>query len=162
MSDLPGVRVHEVWLGRCARDFVRRLLNERPGKKCKDLETEATHVASLWPSIVESVAKNTGVVTVGEAISSAVDHGSISAQDALEVSEVASTLQTLCDYEGEMTSYEISELLKDESGNGVAEDDVSRVLQWAEKLSIVDDMEGGYRLDAAWLAALKSLSAGDR
>lgn len=162
VSKSSGVDLHEVWLGRCARDFVRRLLNERPGKKCMDLETEGMGAFSLWPQIVESVALNSGIGTVKDAISISVESGAISVQDALEVTDVVRTLQTLRDYEGEMTSHDIFELQADEEGGGISEDDVSRVLQWAEKLSIVDDMANGYRLDSAWLAGLKSLSADER
>ena len=160
VSKLSGVDLHEVWLGRCARDFVRRLLNERPGKKCMDLETDSVGAGSLWPLIVESIALNPDIVTVQDAISSSMEKGAIVVRDALDVVEAVSTLRVLCDYEGEMSAHDISELLSGEDGAGIAEDHVCRVLDWAEKLSIVDDMPGGYQLDAAWFGGLKSISAG--
>lgn len=160
VSKSAGVDLHEVWLGRCARDFVRRLLNERPGKKCKDLETSSCGSSSLWPPVVESVAFNSGIVTIEDAIASSIDCGSIVVRDALEVGDAVSTLQTLCDYEGEMSAYDISELLSSEDGADSAEDHVSQVLHWAEKLSIVDDLPSGYQLDAAWYGVFKSVSIG--
>lgn len=162
VSRLPTVDLHEVWLGRCARDFVRRLLNERPGKKCKDLETDSGDAGSLWPSVVESVAFNSDLVTVEDAIASLISSGSIVVRDALEVGESEPALRTLCDFEGEMSAYDIAELLSGDDGLDVPEHDVSRVLHWAEKLSIVDDLPGGYRLDSAWAGGLKSVSGGAR
>ena len=116
---------------------------------------------SLWPKVVELVALSPEISTIREAIASAVGNEEFTVRDALGVAEVEHTLRTLCDYDGQITSYELSELQKDAKGRGISEEGVSRVLQWAEKLSIVDDTSSGYRLDAAWLSALKSSTAGD-
>ena len=114
--------------------------------------------ASLWPKIVELVASDSKIHSVEEAVSVAAGRGDIEVQDVLDVSEVESTLRKLCEFGGLGTSSDLSELQKDDDGEGVSEYQVSCIMQWAEKLDIVDDEAIGYRLDAAWVEGLTSAS----
>lgn len=141
-----------IWLGPCDKNFARTWLMEKEARAYNDLANRNCMIDLPWPVVVEAAAREPIPESIEEATRVALaDQNLVS--DILGLPETESALRVLSNMSPDkMTPDDLSEL----SENEISPKDALRILDWANRLGIVQDREG-YRLDSAYATGLKEI-----
>ena len=157
LSSHERVKLQEIWLGPCGRDFTRTWLKDQESRAYADLGKHQ-EVDHPWPLVVETAAGNKQLESIDGAITVTLDDDKHDRHvaDIIGISENADTvLRLLATFPGDsMTADFLSELSEDE-GTDMAPEEVVEVFNWASRLGVVRKDRNGYRLDSTYAEGLR-------
>ena len=151
-----GVECREVWLGPCARDFIRTWLTERESRAYASLESAEPSVDLPWPCIAGTAGRNKQLGSIDEAIRATLedDEDNRCVSDILISPHSDVALRLLATFsDASMSADVLSDLACDE-GATISPDDVMEILDWADRLGVVCIDKHDYRLDSTYAAGL--------
>ena len=142
-----------IWLGPCDKNFTRTWLMEKEAPAYNDLANRSCMIDLPWPVVVETAALREPIPeSIKEATRVALEDQTL-VSDILGLPETESALRVLSNMSPDkMTPDDLSDL----SENEISPKDALRILDWANRLGIVQDREG-YRLDSAYAMGLKEI-----
>ena len=149
------VKIQEIWLAPCARDFTRMWLRDRDAPACAELEKDQS-IDSLWP-IVAQAATGERSKSVADAIGSVLASDDF-ISDIFTGSTVRTALKVLSAFpDDSMTADDLCDFARDE-GAAISPETADRIFDWGSRLGILHSDERGYRLDSTYAAALRRAS----
>lgn len=150
--NVSDVRVQEIWLGPCAKDFTRKWLTDREAHACAELEKPDWPIDPLWP-VVARAATEGERKSVANAIDAALSGGDL-VSDILVGSETKTALSVLSKFpDDSVTADDLCDLAED----FISPEAALRVFDWGSRLGILHSSERGYRLDSTYAAGLKTV-----
>lgn len=155
--NIPDVRVQEIWLAPCAKDFTRKWLTDREAPACAELEKPDRPIDPLWPAVARAAAEgNEGQPkSVANAIDAALSGGDL-VSDILVGSETKTALSVLLQFpDDSMTADDLCDFASE--GDSISPETALRVFDWGSRLGILHSGEQGYRLDSTYAAGLKTV-----
>ena len=155
--NIPDVRVQEIWLAPCAKDFTRKWLTDREAPACAELEKPDRPIDPLWPAVARAAAEgNEGKPkSVANAIDAALSGGDL-VSDILVGSETKTALSVLLQFpDDSMTADDLCDFASE--GDFISPETALRVFDWGSRLGILHSGERGYRLDSTYAAGLKTV-----
>ena len=155
--------VREMWLGPCSLDFARIWLRERVERTYSDLERADSTSDSLWPSVIEAMAKRVEITTIEDAVHHVVRRGSIGLSSILRVGGLEQLLRLLASsptesVTGEFLTDWLSQLEQGRDGVSMSADSIAKLMEWCRDLGIVRRDSSGYRMDGAWARGIEGSS----
>ena len=149
-----GVELRDIWLGPCARDFIRTWLTEREARVFTSLENLNQPVDLPWPAVAGTAARDKRLKSMNEAIDATLtdDEDNHSVSDILISENANIALHLLSDFPDEpMTADFLSDLSRDEDESAhMSPEEVMNFFSWAHRLGIVYRNKHGYRLDSTY------------
>jgi len=153
-----GVELRDIWLGPCARDFIRTWLTEREARVFTSLENLNQPVDLPWPAVAGTAARDKRLKSMNEAIDATLtdDEDNHSVSDILISENANIALHLLSDFPDEpMTADFLSDLSRDEDESAhMSPEEVMNFFSWAHRLGIVYRNKHGYRLDSTYAVGL--------
>ena len=151
-----GVECREVWLGPCARDFIRTWLTERESRAYTSLESAESSVDLPWPCIAGTAGRNRQLESIDAAIRATLEDDADNqfVSDILISPPSNVALRLLASFsDASMSADFLSELACDD-GVTLSPNDVLDILGWADRLGVVCMDEHDYRLDSTYAVGL--------
>ena len=152
LTDSPDVRIEEIWLAPCAREFTRRWLADRECPACAEVEDPDRSIDPLWPVVALAAAGNKSESIVG-AINAALS-GRDLVSDILLGAETRTALSVLLQFPNDPL---VVDDLCDFANDPISPETVRRVFGWGNRLGILHREEQGFRLDSTYAAGLKAI-----
>lgn len=142
-----------IWLGPCDKNFTRTWLMEKEAPAYNDLANRDCMIDLPWPVVVEAAALRESIPeSIEEATRVALEDQNL-VSDILGLPETESALRILSNmFPYNMTPDDLSDLSEKE----ISPKDALSILDWANRLGIVQDREG-YRLDSTYATGLKEI-----
>ena len=151
-----GVECREVWLGPCARDFIRTWLTDLESRAYASFESPKPSVDLPWPCTAGMAGRNKHLGSIDDVIQATLDEdqGNQCVSDILISPNSNVALRLLADFPDESMSPDFLSEWASEEGATISPDDVMKILDWADRLGVVCMDEHGYRLDSTYAAGL--------
>ena len=150
----PDVKVEEVWLGPCSRDFARTRLVDSPVHA--ELDKADSSIDLPWPVAVAEARGDRRPESMEDAIRAVAENSGLFS-DLTPNAVAATAFRVMLAYDDPLTADEISTLSGD-VGEPISPESAERFRDWADRLGMVhlSKRNGGhgYRLDAACAAGL--------
>ena len=143
-----AAELQDIWLGPCAKDFVRTRLRDREAPAYACLENPDRPVDMPWPVVVKAAAGDPLPSSIAKAIDIAFAEKDFVSDVVIPQTE--SALRTWAEFPDEPVT---ADLLSDLSGvenSEISPENAVRFLDWAGRLGIVHKADTGYRLDSAY------------
>ena len=156
------VELREIWLGPCARDFMRTWLRDRESEAYASMEDPGRPVDLPWPATAAAAARNKQLESFHDAVDVTLNDGGSNrhVSDILISEDAKTAFRLLSTFSDEsMTADVLSDLTKDE-GASISPEDVIDFFGWADRLGVVCRDRHGYRLDSTYAAGLGRMFGG--
>ncbi len=153
------VELQDIWLGPCARDFIRTWLTEREARAFSSLENPDQPIDLPWPAVAGTAARKKQLKSMNEAIDATLtdDGDNHSVSDVLISESMNTALRLLSTFpDASMTADILSDLSQDGSAH-MSPEEVVNFFGWADRLGIIYREEHGYRLDSTYAAGLQRI-----
>ncbi len=148
------VELRDIWLGPCARNFVRSWLKDREAPAYACLENPDQTVDMPWPVVAGAAACQDHPQPIADAVSLALANGDL-ISDVFVTPQIKSAFRVLSALPDDpLTADDLSEL-SEEKDSRVSAEEAVRFFNWADRLGIVLKDGQGYRLDSTYAAGFR-------
>ena len=152
LTDSSDVRIQEIWLAPCARDFTRTWLTDREAPAYAEVENPDQSIDPLWPVVALAAARDKSE-SIMDAIDAALS-GRDLVSDILLGPEMRTALSVLLQFPDDPMAVDD---LCDFANDPISPEAVRRVFGWGHRLGILRSEKQGFRLDSTYAAGLKTV-----